>query len=70
VLDYARADSPARRAQLARMPSWRAPDWDAHFGVVDEVLGLLSRPRGRAVTLPAPRERQPALDLLRDETAP
>jgi glycosyltransferase involved in cell wall biosynthesis len=69
VLDYARADSAARRAQMARLPAWRAPDWDRHFGVVDEVLALLARPRGSGALLPppAPRDRQP---VLRDVTAP
>jgi len=70
VLEYGRADSLARRAQQARMLGWRAPDWDAHFGVVDEVLGLLARPRDRAIPLTAPRERLPVLDVLRDESAP
>ena len=52
VLDYARADSAARRAQLARLPAWRAPDWGRHFGVVDEVLACW---RGRAAAAPCCR---------------
>jgi len=38
VVDYL-ADSPGRRAQLARLGSWRAPRWDEHFSVVDRLLG-------------------------------
>lgn len=67
VLDYARADSPARRAQIARMAAWRAPDWETHFGVVDGLLAELSRPR-----MPARRAARPALQAaaaLRDGPA-
>jgi glycosyltransferase involved in cell wall biosynthesis len=69
VLDYARADSPARRAQLGRMAAWGAPRWDEHFKVVDKLLdGLALRP---ALPQPAPairrfaRDRLPALGLSR-----
>jgi glycosyltransferase involved in cell wall biosynthesis len=40
VADYI-GDSPRRRAQLARLASWRAPRWDEHFSVVDQLLGDL-----------------------------
>jgi glycosyltransferase involved in cell wall biosynthesis len=41
ILDYARADSPARRAQLARMIAYRAPAWSDHFALVDAWLASL-----------------------------
>ena len=31
ILDYARADSAARDAQINRMAGFRAPSWDDHF---------------------------------------
>jgi glycosyltransferase involved in cell wall biosynthesis len=41
ILDYAGADSPARRAQLARMVAYRAPAWSDHFALVDAWLASL-----------------------------
>jgi glycosyltransferase involved in cell wall biosynthesis len=41
ILDYA-ADSPRRRAQLARLVQWRAPRWEDHFAVVDRLLAGLT----------------------------
>jgi glycosyltransferase involved in cell wall biosynthesis len=41
ILDYT-ADSPRRRAQLARLAHWRAPRWEEHFAIVDQVLAGLS----------------------------
>ncbi|WP_237217867.1 glycosyltransferase family 4 protein, partial [Falsiroseomonas oryziterrae] len=46
VMEYARADSAARRAQVARLGGWQAPRWDAHFEVLDGLLAELARPRG------------------------
>jgi hypothetical protein len=47
ILDYASDRSPARSAQLARLASWRRPDWDAHFEITDTLLGhLVAEPRG------------------------
>jgi glycosyltransferase involved in cell wall biosynthesis len=40
IIDYL-ADPPRRRAQLARLASWRAPRWDEHFAIVDQLLGDL-----------------------------
>lgn len=41
VQDHARADSPMRAAQLARMVGWSAPRWDAHFAQVLAFLDAL-----------------------------
>lgn len=41
VQDHARADSPMRAAQLARMRNWTAPRWDAHFAQVFVFLDAL-----------------------------
>ena len=69
VLDYARPDSAARRAQVARMAAWRAPSWEDHFASVHDLLTLLARPRDGALPLRAPAlERVPALDAIRDDT--
>jgi glycosyltransferase involved in cell wall biosynthesis len=38
VLDYAATDSPRRAAQMARMPLFRAPDWDTHFTRAEAAL--------------------------------
>jgi glycosyltransferase involved in cell wall biosynthesis len=73
VLDYARADSPMRRAQLGRLTTWRAPNWTDHFAAVDELLGKLTQQRGSRPTPPArapARERVPAGEVARrDETS-
>jgi glycosyltransferase involved in cell wall biosynthesis len=75
VLDYARGDSVARRAQMGRMAAWKPPSWSEHFGIVDGLLEALLRerpPARLAPPLPAravPAERQAAAPV-RDETAP
>lgn len=38
VLDFARADSPMRAAQLRRMEGFRAPSWEQHFAELREQL--------------------------------
>ncbi|MCK8785797.1 glycosyltransferase family 4 protein [Roseomonas sp. NAR14] len=49
ILDYAMPGSPARTAQLARLPGWSAPRWDSHFVGVDALLPLaLERRRAAA----------------------
>jgi glycosyltransferase involved in cell wall biosynthesis len=48
VVDYARPDSAARRAQLARLPGWTPPSWSKHFAIVDGVLDTLSHPPASA----------------------
>ncbi|MCX7374282.1 MAG: glycosyltransferase family 1 protein [Alphaproteobacteria bacterium] len=46
VLDYASPDSPRRAAQLARIAAWHAPDWAAHFTLVERFIeGLADTPR-------------------------
>jgi glycosyltransferase involved in cell wall biosynthesis len=71
VLDYARADSLARRAQLGRLSGWRAPSWDRHFEEVEGLLEtMVSRPgHVRPIALPRPRERVPAGVARRDDGA-
>lgn len=49
VIDYSRADSPRRSAQMARRADWRTPLWSEHFEIVeralDEVSAAASPPR-------------------------
>lgn len=42
ILAYAQPDSPTRQAQLARLKGWQAPDWPAHFAMVDAMLSELA----------------------------
>jgi glycosyltransferase involved in cell wall biosynthesis len=42
IRDYARADSPRRTAQLARLRGWRPPTWGEHIETVLDVLGTLA----------------------------
>jgi glycosyltransferase involved in cell wall biosynthesis len=42
VLAYASDPSPRRAAQLERLKRWRAPTWEAHFAVLETVLGELA----------------------------
>jgi len=45
ILDYTKPDSLRRRAQLARMSSWRLPRWEDHFKAVDALIAdLVKRP--------------------------
>lgn len=71
VLDYARPDSLARRAQLGRLGGWQAPSWPEHFAEVEKLLaglvGRQTRPMPVAPAATAPRERMPALGALRHE---
>jgi glycosyltransferase involved in cell wall biosynthesis len=43
VVDYARPDSQARRAQLARLGGWAPSTWAGHFTILDRVLDDLSQ---------------------------
>ena len=54
ILDYARPDSAARAAQLARLRFWHAPDWDAHFVQVDTLLAQVT-----GSPVPGPRHAVP-----------
>ncbi len=56
VLDYARPDSPARRAQMTRLAAWAPPTWDRHFAAVDRLLDRLS---GTPTLLPSTRAASP-----------
>ncbi len=38
ILQYAKADSPQRAAQLERMKDWRPHSWQTHFATVQSVL--------------------------------
>lgn len=42
ILDYLDPASPNRTAQLARAATFRAPDWQSHFGKVERWLDTLS----------------------------
>ncbi|NGM21420.1 glycosyltransferase family 4 protein [Roseomonas stagni] len=54
VLDYARADSTGRRAQLGRLAAWKPPSWERHFIEVDRLMvRLAQRPIGPSAPLPA-----------------
>ena len=44
VVDYARAASPARDAQLSRIRRFKEPTWAEHFASVDTLLESLSHP--------------------------
>ena len=54
VADYARPDSPARRAQLARLAGWTPPSWSEHFAILDRVLDALPHPSSPTARLAAP----------------
>jgi glycosyltransferase involved in cell wall biosynthesis len=41
ILEYARSESGARAAQLARMKGFRPPSWEEHFKIVEEWLRTL-----------------------------
>jgi glycosyltransferase involved in cell wall biosynthesis len=46
VLAFAKAQQPARQAQLARLREYVPPTWAQHFGRVDAWLHGLDRPAG------------------------
>ncbi|MBU8542603.1 MULTISPECIES: glycosyltransferase family 4 protein [Roseomonadaceae] len=66
VLDYARPDSPGRRAQLSRLTQWRPPSWDEHFIEVEQLFSDLVR---RPTEPLAPRVSEPHHDMVRRGTA-
>jgi glycosyltransferase involved in cell wall biosynthesis len=71
VLDYARGDSLARRAQLARLASWKPSTWAEHFAIVDRLLdGLLRQPPGARLTAPGRAAIADRAAPARDEGAP
>lgn len=42
IADYVRPDSPRRAAQIARLQSFKAPDWQEHFARIDALLASLA----------------------------
>jgi len=50
VLDYARMNSQARSAQIARLQNWRVPTWADHFSKVDALLSHVT-PHARRTVL-------------------
>ena len=53
ILEYSRDDSPQRAAQMRRLSQWRAPRWNDHFSVVEQLLGDLDTGRRDAVVTAA-----------------
>lgn len=41
ILDFARPDSATRAAQVNRIESFREPEWNSHFEIVEQWLGSL-----------------------------
>jgi glycosyltransferase involved in cell wall biosynthesis len=74
LLDYARADSLARRAQLARLSNWKAPSWARHFEQVEHLFETMAGRTGAsprvAANPPRPRERLHAGEARVEEGAP
>ena len=64
VLDYARPDSHARKAQIGRMGSWKRPSWSDHFNAVDRLLDVVHR-RPAPHLMPPP----PPLRVARERAA-
>jgi glycosyltransferase involved in cell wall biosynthesis len=56
VLEYSCPDSAKRSAQMRRLSHWRAPRWNDHFSVVEQLLGDLDTRRFETV---APEAYQP-----------
>jgi glycosyltransferase involved in cell wall biosynthesis len=71
VLDYARADSMVRRAQMGRLTGWKTPTWAGHFAEVERLFGMLGEGRQArpvpARVRPDRPARSPALSVRRDE---
>ncbi|MFN9716918.1 MAG: glycosyltransferase [Sphingomonadales bacterium] len=43
VVDYSQNPSLRRDAQLVRLADFVAPDWDSHFGIIDNFLSAVGR---------------------------
>lgn len=43
ILEYAQPSSVKRAAQIARMKNWTAPNWEAHFKIVENVLQQIEK---------------------------
>ena len=79
VLDYAAPDSAARAAQMQRLAGWRAPVWQDHFDLVDELLLQVTDPARQALSRRSPPPRRAPLRAgwarrgivaVRDEAVP
>jgi glycosyltransferase involved in cell wall biosynthesis len=46
VIEYSRADSERRNAQLERMARWQAPRWSDHFEIVENALDEVAHSAG------------------------
>ncbi len=53
ILDYAKAQSPLRQGQLARLSAWKAPAWEDHFAALGPWLQDCARSAPRALADPA-----------------
>jgi glycosyltransferase involved in cell wall biosynthesis len=38
IMEYAKPNSPRRQAQMARLARFKAPTWDKHFNIFDDVV--------------------------------
>jgi glycosyltransferase involved in cell wall biosynthesis len=38
IMEYAKPNSPRRQAQMARLARFKAPTWDRHFNIFDDVV--------------------------------
>jgi glycosyltransferase involved in cell wall biosynthesis len=54
LIDYSRAHSPRRAAQLRRLTSWSPPNWDDHFAAVDALIAETSAHGRRSVIAQSP----------------
>jgi glycosyltransferase involved in cell wall biosynthesis len=43
IIDYAKPNSPKRQAQMVRLARFKAPTWDRHFSIFDEVVDDVRR---------------------------
>ncbi|MGO1074929.1 glycosyltransferase family 4 protein [Inquilinus sp. CA228] len=43
ITDYAQPNSPRRQAQMARLARFKAPTWDRHFRIFDDVVADVRR---------------------------
>ena len=43
IMEYAKPNSPRRQAQMARLARFKAPTWDQHFNIFDDVVADVRR---------------------------
>ena len=46
IIEYAKTNSPRRQAQMARLARFKAPTWDRHFNIFDDVVADVRRRHG------------------------